>query len=236
MTKGEKAILRCRSDYAYGDKATGSIPADATLNFEVELIGFGPKKKEHWEYSTEEKLEEGMKLKESGTELFKAGKFLEAIGVYDQVGELLEHVNEGLAIWLSSELNSAQAYINIGDYSTACVKCTTVLKKDPRNLKALYRRGLARNHIGLAEEALVDLDLALSIDPDNKPVKSEIVKAKKIIVEADKKAKKTYGNMFKKISVYDDKVIPYVPLANNPNNPKVRYRIFVIPFSISYFI
>ncbi len=36
MKKGEKAVLTCKSEYAYG--AAGSppkIPADATLNFEV---------------------------------------------------------------------------------------------------------------------------------------------------------------------------------------------------------
>lgn len=41
MKKGEKAILTCAPDYAYGK--TGSppkIPADATLNFEVELLGW----------------------------------------------------------------------------------------------------------------------------------------------------------------------------------------------------
>lgn len=39
-------------------------------------------------------------------------------------------------------------------------------------VKALYRRGLARNHLGLAEEATRDLTLALELDPENKPVKA----------------------------------------------------------------
>mmetsp|Transcript_2113 Transcript_2113/g.3173 ORF Transcript_2113/g.3173 Transcript_2113/m.3173 type:complete len:231 (+) Transcript_2113:108-800(+) len=41
MKRGEKAVLTCRSDYAYG--ASGSppkIPADATLKFEVELLNW----------------------------------------------------------------------------------------------------------------------------------------------------------------------------------------------------
>ena len=59
MKKNEKAILRCRSDYAYGDSGQGKIPAGATLNFDVELISFGPKKKESWEYTDEEKWVEG---------------------------------------------------------------------------------------------------------------------------------------------------------------------------------
>jgi FKBP-type peptidyl-prolyl cis-trans isomerase len=38
MKKGEKALLRCRSDYAYGEHGQGTIPANATLTFDVELI------------------------------------------------------------------------------------------------------------------------------------------------------------------------------------------------------
>lgn len=40
MKRGEKAILRCRSDYAYGDNAQGDIPPGSTLNFEIELLDF----------------------------------------------------------------------------------------------------------------------------------------------------------------------------------------------------
>ena len=45
MKKGEKCHLRCREDYAYGSQPPGAgIPPNATLNFDVELLGFGPKK------------------------------------------------------------------------------------------------------------------------------------------------------------------------------------------------
>ena len=41
MKRGEKCILRCRSDYAYGDRGSPpKIPEKATLNFEVELFSW----------------------------------------------------------------------------------------------------------------------------------------------------------------------------------------------------
>ena len=41
MKKGEKAVIRCASEYAYGEKgAPPNIPANATLNFEVELLSW----------------------------------------------------------------------------------------------------------------------------------------------------------------------------------------------------
>jgi len=38
MRKGEKSILTCKPEYAYGDQAQGKIPANSTLQFEVELL------------------------------------------------------------------------------------------------------------------------------------------------------------------------------------------------------
>jgi len=38
MHKGEKSILTCKPEYAYGSNATGNIPANSTLQFEVELL------------------------------------------------------------------------------------------------------------------------------------------------------------------------------------------------------
>jgi len=38
MHKGEKSILTCKPEYAYGSQAQGKIPANSTLQFEVELL------------------------------------------------------------------------------------------------------------------------------------------------------------------------------------------------------
>lgn len=41
MKKGERAVLKCRADYAYGERGSPpKIPANATLNFDVELISW----------------------------------------------------------------------------------------------------------------------------------------------------------------------------------------------------
>jgi len=40
MRKGEKSILTCKPEYAYGNQATGNIPANSTLQFEVELLSW----------------------------------------------------------------------------------------------------------------------------------------------------------------------------------------------------
>lgn len=227
MRAGEKAVLKCRADYAYGDSPPGStIPPNATLTFDVELLGFGPKKKEKYQMSEEEKLNEANTLKEAGTVAFKDGRFEEAGIKYLDAVNMLEGFTDQDALLISCQLNSAQAHINCKQYPTAITSATAVLSKDPNNVKALYRRAVAYNHTGRPEEAIEDLKIALELDPENKPVKVELQKARKQIQDAKAKAKAAYGNVFSRVSMYDDKPLPIVPgLAHN--NPKVFFDITI---------
>ena len=116
MKVGEKAILRCRSDYAYGKPGSPPvIPPDATLDFDVELLGFGAKKKERWEMSLAEILEAACKLKDEGTALFKQKEFEDAQGLYEDAAELLMQkedndymTDEAKAVWIVCKLNASQ--------------------------------------------------------------------------------------------------------------------------------
>merc|ERR1711871_1316430 len=66
MKKGEKAVLTIRSEYGYGENGSPpKIPGGATLKFEVELLSFGPKPKEKWEMTDDEKLAKGNELKQA---------------------------------------------------------------------------------------------------------------------------------------------------------------------------
>lgn len=228
MKMGEEAILRCRSDYAYGDGGQGTIPPKATLNFDVALYSAKPKKKESWEMSTEEKVAEALKAKDEGTGFFKEKRFQEAIEAYSNAADFVkdDQDGEGADLWVTCKLNCAQASISSSDYPSAMRFAGEALSKSPNNVKGLYRRGVARNHMGLAEEALVDLNAAYKLDASNKAVVVEIKKAKASIAAANKKAKAAYSGMFNKKSLYDDKAAVVVP-GLDPNNPKVFFDISI---------
>lgn len=239
MSKGEKAILRCRSDYAYGAGGQGQIPANATLNFDVELIDFYPKKKELHEYSDEEKMEAAAKFKQEGTDYFKAKNFEEAAGKYEEACKMfdendLDGIEGASAIMCACRLNAAQCCINLGVYSLGVDHCNIVLEFDPLNIKGLYRRGVCRNHTGNPEGAVTDLTEALRLDAENKAAKVELARAKKQIADAKKKEKATYGNLFSKISMYEEKPVVTVPqsfdidaLVADPLNPKVFFEVSI---------
>lgn len=226
MTIGEQAILRCRSDFAYGKSGQGTIPADATLNFDVELISFAPKKKESWEYSDAEKKAEGENLKAKGGAFFAKKQFPEALASYEEACEIIEALPSEVPLWVTCKTNCALVSSNMGDFTGAAKFATDALSKDPNNVKAIFRRAAARNSLGMAEEALVDLKTALKLDPENKPVVVEIGKSKKLIADAKAKDKARFGNMFSKSSVYDDKAVVLTP-GSSPTNPKVYFDITI---------
>ena len=229
MKIGEEAILKCRSDYAYGDRGQGTIPPKATLTFDVALYNSKPKPKERWEMTSEEKMAEAEKSKAEGGAFFKEKRFAEAIKAYEEAAEAVgdEELNEDAkALWITCKLNAAQAAISNTDYPRAMKFAADALGKSPKNVKGLYRRGLARGRLGMSEEALQDLKAALEVDPDNKPVATEIAKVKASIAAARKKEKAAFGGMFGKTSLYDDKAAPVVP-GLSEDNPKVYFDISI---------
>ncbi|CAM9548458.1 unnamed protein product, partial [Heterosigma akashiwo] len=208
MKVGEQAILKIRSDYGYGESPPpGIITAGATLLFDCELLGFSPKKKEKWDMSDEEKTSEAARLKAEGTELFKEKKYGEAADKYIEAAEYTEDCesDEADTLFTTSNLNAAQCYLSLKNYADAAAKAGEVIKKDPDNLKALYRRGLARLKMGLTAEAKTDLMAAYKLDNANKEVRRALQELKLALAEAKKREKAAFGGLFGKISMYDEK-------------------------------
>ena len=112
MKRGEKATLICSPDYAYGKRGSPpKIPPNSTLHFEVELLDFADKKREKWDMSPEEKVQDATKLKEEGNAALKEGNFKAAIKKYDEGIELVDMEEEESAknILKILRLNVSQA-------------------------------------------------------------------------------------------------------------------------------
>ena len=239
MKVGEKAMLKVRYDYAYGE--TGSpptIPAKADLFFDVELLGFKEKPKQRYEMNTEERIVYATKLKTEGTELFKEKRFEEGAAKYEE--SALFVVEEGVTgndvpederpLYVSCWSNAAMCYIKLKSWSDAIRATEHVLEIDSEkesNVKALYRRGVARTHLGMYKEAKGDLMDAYKLDNKNKEVRKALAQLKEEVVKAKNKEKAAFGGMFGKVSMYDEKKGPpkvMVPNANG-DNPHVFFEI-----------
>lgn len=109
--------------------------------------------------------------KEKGNELFKKGMYAKAIEHYS-ASMTLDPSNSVLPI------NRAMALLKLERFEEAERDCTLGLKLDSKNVKALWRRGIARRSLGSVDEAKKDFETALTIDPVNKAVKEELAKLK----------------------------------------------------------
>lgn len=176
-------------------------------------------------------------MKASGTELFKEKRFEEGAAQYEE--SALFAVEEGITgndvpesertLYVSCFGNAAMCYIKLKSWPDAIRTCDKVLEIDSEhesNIKALYRRGVARIHLGLFKEAKTDLMDAYKIDNSNKDVRKAIKQLKEASLNAKKKEKAAFGGMFGRVEggFYGDKTGPLVPNAKG-DNPHVFFDI-----------
>jgi len=93
-------------------------------------------------------------------------------------------------------LNSAACKLKLNESKAACDDLNEVLKHDENNTKAYYRRAQAQVAMKDYEEASRDLNAALKISPEDKAVKAEMVRVKKLIAEKKQKEQKMYSKLF----------------------------------------
>lgn len=236
MKVGEKAILECSAEYAYGSSGSPpQIPPNATLEFEVELLDFFEKKKAKWEMSPEERSEYAKRLKTEGTDLFKIQKFSEACSKYEDAADYA--VEEGISgndvpdeekeIYISCWLNAAMCYMKNKDWTESIRSCNKVLEIDSEksaNVKALYRCGYSRLKAGFIDLAKEDLMAAYKLENSNKDVRKALAELKEAVAENKRKEKATFGGIFNKVDMYAEKKGPLVPNAKG-DNPHVFFDI-----------
>jgi peptidylprolyl isomerase len=226
MKKGEKALFTLSSDYAYG--ANGSppkIPANATLKFEVELLGFQEKEKTtKRDFSEEERRAKAKEFKVQGNEAFKKGDLNEARRQWEEAWSwvvddsdpvLKEHK-------LAVALNLALVFVKLGDASQGKKYAEEALKIDDKNVKALYRLAQVQGMTGSFEEAIETLSKALIYDPNNEDVKFKKILMAKNLKREQEKEKKLFSKMFSKPIVEEEVVKTDF---SDPTNPVVYLEV-----------
>ncbi|KAG8224205.1 hypothetical protein J437_LFUL002661 [Ladona fulva] len=185
------------------------VPTD--LEFTIELLKVESPdeyQKESWQMNEDEKVQRVGHLRNEGNELYKAkdfkaatDKYAEAIGMLEQ---LMLKEKPGDEEWIALQkmknpllLNYSQCKLLEGDYYNVIEHCSDVLKSEPDNVKALFRR--AKAHVGAwnPKEAKLDFQRAAELDSSLKGVVAEeIRKMEKMEKEKNKEdAKKFRGKL-----------------------------------------
>merc|ERR1719183_2682505 len=101
--------------------------------------------------NVEEKKAEAENLKEQGTELFKKQEYTDAAEKYTEAAEFIhdDDGDDGAVPEESKELyinclnNAAMCLLKVKKYGAVSSACSSVIRVDEKNVKALYRRGVA---------------------------------------------------------------------------------------------
>nr|CAD7428299.1 unnamed protein product [Timema monikensis] len=182
------------------------------LEFTIELMKVeAPEdyEKESWQMNEEEKLGAVPALREEGNRLYRgrdyvaaASKYAQAIGLLEQL-MLSEKPGDEEFLKLEKEkrpllLNFSQCKLQERDFYAVIEHCTTVLDKEPDNVKALFRRGKA--HVGAwnPAEARADLRKVTDLDPS---LAATVLKELKVLDEMERRKdledkEKFEGKMF----------------------------------------
>lgn len=204
MNCQEKAEITVISRFAYGSIGLPpNIPPDATIIYDVELLDVKEEKDiESKTYDSRKEI--GNKKRERGNFYFSRQDFNLAIQCYRRALEYLDESEGGVILNANNEEptnaqlqdlledrikvlnNLAISQIKIAAYDTALTSVESVLRCQPNNVKALFRKGKIYESKGDVSKAIPLLQKAATLDPDNKTIQNEL---SKLILKSKREAR-----------------------------------------------
>uniref|UniRef100_A0A182PF52 TPR_REGION domain-containing protein n=1 Tax=Anopheles epiroticus TaxID=199890 RepID=A0A182PF52_9DIPT len=122
-------------------------------------------------------------LKERGNKQCKLGNYQEAIDLYTQA---IETYGDNAAYYS----NRALCYMNLDLFDDCLADCSAALKKDPKYIKAYYRRMQAYERLGENEKAAAECRQILQLSQDE----SELSTTKRDLARIEKRLNESKGH------------------------------------------
>lgn len=202
MKKGERAAITSVASKAVSPSlGFAEVTSDAVV-FTVEVVDFSTMPN-HQNLHEEDKVMLASRQKDVGAQLYKKQRFELALEKYKKVVEGLHDTNkwsdeckqEAKELKKAAKLNQAACFLKMGNLASTLSTCNEILRDEPYNVKALFRR--AKAHHGRSEvvEALRDLEKTLEYDPENAEAKALLPHVKKAKKLADKESQDTFSKM-----------------------------------------
>ena len=200
IVPNEEVEVSATMDDAWIDPALGltGLKASETI-MHVKLVSF-KKAEDSWSLSGEQKVDRLTQLKEAGSSIFKSGRIRFALGRYEAASRLFEHDKnipaEAKSVLRLCLMNQAMCHLKLDAPGKAESACSKVIKEDPENVKALFRRAHALSKMGEHNKALTDLKRAAEVEPTNRDVRALYQQIKEEVKKSDSQMKGLYAKMW----------------------------------------
>jgi len=205
MKRGEQAIVTCTNLTLLSDEKLGwkEVMGQRIL-LTLRLIEF-EKGKDHYSMNEEEKVGFGTSCKEMGSALFKQDRTALALERYKKVAEMFSYIDSMKDETMKTKAKdlkrlcelSKACFLRLNEYVEAKKACETVLKEEPKKVKAMFRKAQACYEMKDIQDCIHDLKRLVEIDAQNKEARALMKKTHVAQKEDDKKSKGLFTNMFR---------------------------------------
>lgn len=216
MNTAEVSEVIADPEFAYGDLGfegeSGKVPPKAAVRLEVELVSHKPPVPFGEISQVEEKLRIGRRKKDRGNFWFQRSNYNFAVQCYRKAGDYFDDEQLVLEVpvdryQLSQELqtlleerlkafnNLAMAQMKLELWDAAMSSLRQVLRIEPNNEKALYRKSKILAEKGCVEEAIGALRRCTRLYPANQSAKTDLGK----LVARQKKSLLNEQNLSRKM-------------------------------------
>ncbi|KAK5647393.1 hypothetical protein RI129_002285 [Pyrocoelia pectoralis] len=219
MNVGEISKLKIQSRLAYGQKGLDTlVPPDATVHFDVELTSVEPDD-EPKELSITQRRTKGNEKRDRGNWWYSRGENQLAIQCYRRALEYLDEVEGGIQFPTDDKSsasdtalqqiledrihvfnNMAAAQLKLELYDAALQSLQTVLRCQPDNVKALFRKARVHKAKNDVQTALSYLKKAIKLSPNDGDILKEIASLEKIREKQKKSEKELAQRMLNGLS------------------------------------
>lgn len=216
MRVGDEAVLKVVSvEACRGGSVHLPEHLETPVMFHIAIKSFD-RVKEKWDLSSAERIQRGRERKEVATELFKRGRTRLACHHYELIADLYtslsffqaEEQPEAQEMQRLANLNRAMCMLKLGDMKTVRELCTTVLGEDAANPKALFRRAKAALALNDYEDAIVDCERLLEVEPSSRDGRELLREAKRLRKRHDSLQTSTFAKMCAGLGDLPERVAP----------------------------
>mmetsp|Transcript_29519 Transcript_29519/g.91798 ORF Transcript_29519/g.91798 Transcript_29519/m.91798 type:complete len:558 (+) Transcript_29519:93-1766(+) len=203
LRETEEAILRCESSESVAGGLLG-LPDGLEPPIMIHIVVVSVEKvPEKWDLDAEGRLERGRARREAAAELYKRGRIRLACHHFELIADLFVSIDffkaelqkDATELRRIANLNRAMCMLKFGNFKLAKELCSKVLKEDPGNPKALFRRGKAMLALKEYTEAIEDLERLIEVEPGSGEGKTLLREAKRLRKQSDGQASRTFAKM-----------------------------------------